>query len=175
MGGPLPARRTYRLPERLVASTLIAAWLFFVAWRGDEIDHLVMPVLAWGCLLLGWWPRVVADRTGVHVVRVRRRRLTWDEVASIDLVPGGWRAYGDVLTLTTTDGARLTCGAISPLRGGSGAAYCREVCDDLRRRQRLAARVSRAKARRSARAVTARERQRGGRQAPGGRRPARGS
>lgn len=172
MGGPLPFRRTYRLPERLVVSSLLAAWFFFVAWHGDQVDHVVMPVLAWACLLLGWWPRVIADQACVHVVRVRRRRLTWEEVASIDLVPGGLKAYGDVLTLTTTDGERLTCWAISPLRGGSGAAHCHEVCDDLRRRKRLAARVSRAEERRTARALPpARGRRRGDHRTPWGRAP----
>jgi hypothetical protein len=81
----------------------------------------------------GVWPRVIVDGGGLTVVNVLPRRLTWNEIASVQ-----WRhRWGNAgLSLLLADGTRVAAWAV--LTNGFGFEWAVAAHEEIEARRRAA-------------------------------------
>lgn len=127
---PRRTRRVAHAVAVLVAVVVVAVAAALpssggVPWAlADRLGVVLVGALICGVLLMLARPRVTADENGLTVVNlVRRRRLDWAEVVSVEMAPGDpW------VMLDLADGGRLAVMGIQ----GSGGAAARRAAGQLR-------------------------------------------
>lgn len=134
---PLPVtwrpRRTRRVAHAisLLVALVVVTIAFALPSTGavpwtllDRLGIVLVGAVVCGVLLMLARPRVTAEEGGLTVVNlVRRRRLEWAEVVSVEMAPGDpW------VMLDLADGDRLAVMGIQ----GSGGAHARRAAAELR-------------------------------------------